>query len=249
MRASWLGPAASVTVAVVTAIVLRGPGTERVAGSAEHAGSGEADIEEVWLADCAVCHGSDALGTPRGPSLAGDGAAYTHYMLSTGRMPLDDPADAPARRPVAYSDEVIAGLVDYVAELVPGGPGIPKIEPGGDLSAGGVLYRGQCAACHAWSGDGGALLGRAAPPLRPATPVQVAEAVRLGPGTMPAFGRAALTDAELASLSRYVQYLDEPRDEGGWALGHLGPLAEGAVAWFVGIGVLLFALRRIGTRS
>ena len=38
-------------------------------------------------------------------------------------------------------------------------------------------------------------------------------------------------------------------DRGGAALWHLGPLAEGAVAVFVGLALLVVAVRWIGTRS
>jgi len=46
-----------------------------------------------------------------------------------------------------------------------------------------------------------------------------------------------------------VRYLDHPDDRGGDPLGHFGPLAEGAIAVFVGLGLLVLAVRWIGTRS
>ena len=85
--------------------------------------------------------------------------------------------------------------------------------------------------------------------MHPATPTQVAEAVRTGPATMPAFGTAALDEHQLQSLVKYVQYLDHPQDRGGNPLWHLGPVAEGAIGWIVGMGLLLGALRLIGTKS
>jgi hypothetical protein len=66
---------------------------------------------------------------------------------------------------------------------------------------------------------------------------------------MPAFGQAALDDHQLESLVRYVRTLDHPDDRGGSSLWHLGPLAEGAVAIFVGLALLVVAVRWIGTRS
>jgi ubiquinol-cytochrome c reductase cytochrome c subunit len=66
---------------------------------------------------------------------------------------------------------------------------------------------------------------------------------------MPTFGRAALTDAQLQSLVRYVRYLGHPDDRGGSPLWHIGPLAEGAIAVFVGLGLLVVAVRLIGTRT
>src|SRR5260221_2253862 len=44
-------------------------------------------IRTVFLADCAVCHGSKGEGTSAGPSLVGVGAAAIDYWVSTGRMP------------------------------------------------------------------------------------------------------------------------------------------------------------------
>jgi ubiquinol-cytochrome c reductase cytochrome c subunit len=107
----------------------------------------------------------------------------------------------------------------------------------------------NCAACHAWSGNGGALLHREAPPVHQATPTQIAEAVRGGPGNMPAFGQAALTDRQVDSIVRYVRYLDDPNDRGGSSLWHVGPLVEGAVAIVIGLGALVIATRWIGTRT
>lgn len=230
------------------------------------------DVEALYLRDCAVCHGADGRGTNRGPTLVGVGRASIDYYLSTGRMPLvaagrltqpgtpvaplpdrqlGDPEQTPRRRRPAYSAEVVRRLVDYTAELAGGtGPDIPRVHPrGADVAQGGEMFRLQCAACHAWAGDGGALLGREAPRLQPATSTQVAEAVRVGPGQMPAFGTAALSARQLDEVVAYVRYLDDPRDRGGNPLWHLGPVAEGAIGWVLGLGALLAAIRWIGERG
>jgi ubiquinol-cytochrome c reductase cytochrome c subunit len=150
-----------------------------------------------------------------------------------------------------YPPAVIDELVDYVVTIAGGdGPAIPSVRlDRGDLPEGGTLYRLNCAACHAWSGDGGALLHREAPSVHPATPTQIGEAVRGGPGNMPRFGEAAFTSQQLDSVVRYVRYLDDPEDRGGSPLWHLGPLVEGAVAVFLGLGALVLAVRWIGTRT
>lgn len=233
------------------------------------ASSAPVDARPVYLADCAVCHGYDGRGTQRGISLFGQGRAAVDYALTTGRMPLaavgrsevpgrpvaplpdasiGDPDVVPVRHAAAYPPEVIGALVDYVAELTDQtGPDIPVLQ-GGELVAGGVQFRLQCAACHAWSGQGGALVERPVPALGRATPVQVAEAVRAGPGQMPAFGQAALDDHQLSDLVAYVQDLKKPSDPGGQPLGHLGPVTEGAVA-LVGLIALLAMCRWIGERE
>ena len=48
-------------------------------------------IQRQYLADCAICHGADAKGTNRGPTLVGVGRASLDYYLTTGRMPITNP--------------------------------------------------------------------------------------------------------------------------------------------------------------
>jgi ubiquinol-cytochrome c reductase cytochrome c subunit len=152
----------------------------------------------------------------------------------------------PRRHKPPYSPEQIAALVDYTYNLVGGGgPDIPHVTDG-NLAEGGELFRLQCAACHAWAGDGGALFQREAPPLHDLTPREVAEAVRVGPDGMPAFGQAAVSDHQINSLVAYVLSLGSLRNRGGQPLWHLGPLVEGGVALFVGAPLLWLVIRRIG---
>jgi ubiquinol-cytochrome c reductase cytochrome c subunit len=208
-------------------------------------------VAAVYLRDCAVCHRADGEGIPhRGPTLLGVGAASVDFWISSGRMPLAAVGDEPTRAAPRYPRIMVQALVRYVARLAAGdAPAVPTREAiaGGSVAAGGVLFRAQCAACHAWSGDGGALLHRAAPTTHPASSTQIAEAVRTGPGAMPAFGRAALTDRQLRDVIAYTRRLASPDDRGGFDLAHLGPVAEGAIAVVIGLGVLLLAIRWIGT--
>ncbi len=222
----------------------------------------------MYQRDCATCHGATGQGTAVAPSLAGVGAAAIDFQLSTGRMPLlgtartnepgrpvaaqpgQQPFDADAataRHAPAYDATTIAALVDYVAGFGAGGPPIPTVGAG-DEAAGGTVFRLECAACHQWAGEGGALYQREAPSTHDATPVQIAEAVRTGPGQMPAFGEAALSAQQVNDLVRYVEYLDAPDDRGGSALGHVGPITEGAVA-LIAVGVITILLRWIGQRG
>ncbi|MDP8970911.1 MAG: c-type cytochrome, partial [Actinomycetota bacterium] len=173
--------------------------------------------EQMYLQSCAFCHGDRGEGTHRGPPIANAGAASTHYQLSTGRMPISEPRAQPQRTTPAFNDREIAALVEYVDSLGPGGPRIPEIHlEGADLGKGAVLYAANCASCHGASGVGSVLLGNAeAPPVFDATPLQVAEAIRVGPATMPAFSHEALDDEELNALVAYVLYLQQPWDAGG----------------------------------
>lgn len=211
------------------------------------------DVEagrQLYLVACTSCHGANGEGTDRGPSLVGVGAASAYYYLSSGRMPLSNPDVQPQRKPPVFSPRQIEQLTAYVASL-DGGPPLPHIEwRRGDLSLGYELYSNNCAPCHSSAGAGGAL-GHAvyAPPLDPATPLQIAAAVRVGPGAMPAFGPETFDEHELESVVRYVMYLKEPKDRGGFGLGHLGPLPEGFVAWVIGLMAMLAVARWIGTRD
>jgi ubiquinol-cytochrome c reductase cytochrome c subunit len=240
--------------------------------AAQVTGPAAADAaKDLYLSDCGVCHGDDGHGTNRGPTLVGVGRASLDYQLTTGRMPIapvgrapepGDPLrplpnqgvpelDEPVKRHApAYPPETVAALVDYVHRLAGGGgPDIPRVTgAGGDLAEGGKLFRLQCAACHAWAGDGGALLHVDAPSLHSSTPTQIAEAIRLGPGQMPAFGDAALTDEQTASVVAYVSHLNDVSDRGGRPLWHLGPVAEGGLALLALAGLMVF-LRWIGERG
>ena len=52
--------------------------------------------------------------------------------------------------------------------------------------------------------------GAKAPPLDAATPVQIAEAVRIGPYAMPPFPESAISDRELDAIVAYVEYAKTP---------------------------------------
>jgi ubiquinol-cytochrome c reductase cytochrome c subunit len=95
------------------------------------------------------------------------------------------------------------------------------------------LFAGHCAGCHQIVGAGGYVTGAVPPSLDKATDVQIAEAVRIGPYVMPRFSERAISNRQLDSIIAYVDYIKSPDDRGGWALGHIGPVPEGLVTWFV----------------
>jgi quinol---cytochrome-c reductase cytochrome c subunit len=204
----------------------------------------------TYLGDCAFCHGADATGTERGPSLQGVGEADVDFYLSSGRMPIAQDEQDPQRKAPAYDPHEIAAIVSYVGSLGAGtGPPIPQLDlAGASLGDGELLYTQNCASCHSSVAAGGALTnGKYAPTLRPSTPTQIAEAIRVGPGTMPVFGNDTLTDDQVNAIVKYVVYLQDPSDRGGFNLSHLGPITEGMIAFVIGLGALLFFVRRIGT--
>jgi ubiquinol-cytochrome c reductase cytochrome c subunit len=211
---------------------------------------------ELFISGCSSCHGLrgegviTADGERRGPSIVDSGEAGAYFQLSTGRMPLGNSLIIPLRKRPSYDARDIAALVAFVGSLGDGPP-LPIIDPAGaDLSRGGQVFLADCAACHSASGGGGALsYGRAAPKLSEAEPLEVATALRSGPGEMPVFGPAALDQADLDAVVSYVQYLRDPQDRGGLPIGRVGPVPEGFVALTLGIGSLIAAVAWIGTRS
>ncbi len=203
----------------------------------------------TWLRDCAVCHGPDARGGQGGPDITDRGAASIDFMVTTGRMPLPSPSAPLQRRPSPYDAREQRALVEYAATLV-NGPAIPEVTTRGvDVARGGQLYRERCASCHQAAGGGGAIAkGADAPDLSAATPVQVVEALRIGPGAMPTFPDASISEAEADQIAAYVEVLQDPADPGGIDLGRLGPVPEGLIAWVFGLGTIIVITRLLGQR-
>lgn len=205
----------------------------------------------LYLESCAACHGPGGVGSADGPPLIGVGAAAADFMLRTGRMPLSAPGAPMVRRDPVFSDQQIRALVDYVAGLDGGGgPAIPDVQvTGADLARGRDLFITSCAACHG-AGAGGDSVGGGfvAPQLLGIDPVTVGEAIRTGPGAMPVFGPGQISDDELGAIAAYLIYLQDEAAPGGLTLGGAGPVVEGYVAWLVGIGLLLLAVRQIERR-
>jgi ubiquinol-cytochrome c reductase cytochrome c subunit len=221
--------------------------------SAQVLASGTHDSVErgraLFVDGCSNCHGLAAHGRQGiAPSLHGVGAQAADFYLSTGRMPLAAIGDQPVRSKPAYTKAEIRDLVAYVASL--GGPPIPRVDPAsGSLSDGERLYADKCAGCHQIVGQGGIVTGAVVPDLQDATATQIGEAVRTGPYAMPRFGRTGLPDSDVDSIARYVLSTRDPEDHGGWGIGHLGPIPEGMVAWFLGLAALVLAIRIIGERT
>jgi len=238
------GPVAAVLLAV---------GVHSARATAREGESDPAAVErgrQLYLTGCAYCHGADGGGTSQGPELRGVGAAAADFQLSTGRMPNASPDRQSVSKRSPYTRAQIDDLVAYVASLGRG-PAIPDVSiPPGDLQEGGQLHLDNCAGCHSAAGNGGALsLGRDAPTLHDATPVQVAEAVRTGPGNMPVFGPETFTRKQVNSIVLYVEYLKKPENPGGLSLGLVGPITEGLVAILIGLGALMLLSRWIEPRA
>ncbi|HEX7084227.1 MAG TPA: c-type cytochrome [Gaiellaceae bacterium] len=182
------------------------------------------------------------------PSLVGVGAMAADFYLRTGYMPLPRLGIQPRRSRVLLTDRQIRDLTAYVASLGKG-PAIPTPHPErGNLSEGLHLFTDNCAGCHQVVAEGGYVTGATPPPLEDATSVQIAEAVRIGPYVMPRFSKKKISDSQLDSIIAYVQYAKHPDDRGGWSLGHLGPVPEGLVTWFLAATALVGVCIVIGKR-
>ena len=214
---------------------------------------------QLFGANCVTCHGPEGRGifspvqgaggtTGLGPSLQGVGARAADFYLGTGYMPLQNPHAEPRRSRVLFSERELQALIAYVASLQPG-PAVPMPHPErGNLADGLQQFTEHCAGCHQVSAAGGYVTNAVAPRLDDATPVQIAEAVRIGPYFMPRFSERQISNGQLDSIIRYVIYARHPDDRGGWALGHVGPVPEGLVAWFIGAAVLVATCLVIGRR-
>ncbi|TYK47982.1 c-type cytochrome [Actinomadura decatromicini] len=214
----------------------------------------------------------DAKGKPIAPSLIGVGAASVDFQVSTGRMPAMNPgAQVPRKEPVpdfntsiktdyeepekreaaekqkAQAEKNLADLRAWIASLG-GGPEVPPasaVDPDkGDVALGGKLFRTNCAQCHNFTGQGGALTGgKYAPPLSESdvTPTQMYEAMLTGPQAMPVFNDTTLTPQDKQAIISYLVKTREEPNPGGNGLGRIGPVSEGLAGWLIGIGLLVLA--------
>ncbi len=211
----------------------------------------EAAGRSLYEHSCITCHGSNLQGVKgRGPSLIGVGEAAVYFQVHTGRMPLTRQSSQGQDKPPVFSDEEIDQLMAYV-QANGGGPTLPSGDlRDGDLAAGGELFRLNCASCHNFVGEGGALSsGKWAPSLQNANDRTIYAAMLSGPENMPVFGDNQLTPEQKRSIINYVQTVHEQADPGGAGVGRIGPVAEGLVIWVVGISALMFGIFWMGSKA
>lgn len=228
--------------------------------------SGQADLDpqlvergnDLFQTNCAMCHGDggeglDQEGRAGGPSLIGVGPASVDLMLRTGRMPMDDQHERLRRGPPKFDETDRAALVAYVTSLAPGeGPQIPDVEgyESADLSLGMEQFTTNCAACHGPTAGGIAVGQRdISSNLDVASPVEIAEAVRVGPGVMPVFGEDVLDQEDLEAVTAWIVGLRDRPSPGGISVGRSGPVSEGFIAWLVGMGLLGIVMYLLGEKA
>jgi len=201
--------------------------------------------------NCSSCHGTSAEGSALAPNLRGVGAATVDLWVSSGWMPLTNPGAQPLPKPAKFDKAQTVAIANFV-ETLGGGPKIPKVDlAGASVSEGLSVFALNCAPCHTITGAGDALSnGISAPSLHSVTKTMIMEAVRTGPGNMPRFGPGTISTAQVHDVIAYVtRYIEHPRDPGGLGLGGVGPVAEGFVGLFVGVGLCVLAAFWIGDRT
>jgi ubiquinol-cytochrome c reductase cytochrome c subunit len=199
---------------------------------------------QIFLKGCSSCHGLNAEGGQIAPSLIGVGAASVDFQVGTGRMPMADMSTQAMRKPPVYNAEQTAQLAAYVASLAPG-PEVPNdsqlnYERDGNTAQGGELFRNNCAMCHNFAGQGGALTqGKYAPTLMGVDPKYIYEAMITGPQSMPVFSDKTITPAEKISIIKWIKSAEKEPNLGGASLGRVGPVTEGLLGWVLGLGLLI----------
>jgi ubiquinol-cytochrome c reductase cytochrome c subunit len=210
--------------------------------------------QALFAANCSSCHGNEARGKENvAPNLLGLGAGTVDFWVSTGRMPLANISAQSIRKPPRFNRNQTLEIAAWVQSLTPGeGTKVPVVRTAtANLESGNTLFTLNCAACHTISGAGDVLVGGAyAPSLHLATPTQVVEAIRSGPGNMPRFGTGNISNTEARDIAAYVTgVLQHPNNSGGAGLGGIGPVGEGFVGLLLGVGMLMLVCFWIGDRT
>ncbi len=215
-----------------------------------------AEGRTLFTETCSSCHGGLAQGGALAPSLQGVGSGEIDLWLVAGWMPLRTPESQPEAKPVWFNTPAqIQDVVAYVTSIKPGGFGEPtNIDlKNANVAQGFDMFSLNCAPCHTITGAGDALAnGVHAPPLRAhnVAAQQVLEAIRTGPQNMPKFSAEQMSDQQALDLAAFVtEDIQHPDNIGGIGLGGVGPVAEGFIGLFVGVGLCLLAAYWVGDRT
>jgi ubiquinol-cytochrome c reductase cytochrome c subunit len=232
---------AGVLVIIGTAYAVITSGAAAASLQATPSSAQIADGRNLFIEECATCHGLYAQGTTEAPSLVGVGAAAVNFQVTTGRMPAAELGAENDRKPPRLNAAQTAAIAAYIQSLG-GGPTVPSAAQvstaGANIGLGQQLFVADCAACHNFVGAGGALTdGKFAPALTKSTNTQIYEAMLTGPEAMPVFNDLTITPQEKRDIIAYVTTVRSEPNPGGFSLGRVGPVTEGLVAF---LGLLFF---------
>jgi ubiquinol-cytochrome c reductase cytochrome c subunit len=227
------------------------------------------DGASLYGVHCASCHGTDLGGSNGAPSLLAAGGSSVDFYVSTGRMPsaVRSSSDGAAHEGAAtiaaagvqnyhiapqFDERQMSAIVAYVDSRARQTIPIPAVRiDGATLQRGRTVFESNCQQCHGAAGEG-ATAGEqwTALPLYRATPTQIGEAIRVGPGVMPRFSSAQLSAGDIDAIATYVSYLQTAKqDYGGTVLDYLGPAGEGGIGAIFGLGMLFWVIYFTGTKA
>jgi len=205
----------------------------------------------IYAQQCAQCHGASGAGGPvagggRAPSLlAAENpevtVAYVDLVTSTGRMPpAGSPFDNRDRRVVLGDPEERAALITWMSREFGTDGELPEVGAG-DATRGLEIWTANCSHCHGATGAGGvAGAGTWTPQVNTRTPLEIAEAIRVGPFQMPRFEPEQISDQGLADVAAFLTAIEGEERTPLFGLLELNPVyAAGFVA---GIAVLMLIL-------
>jgi len=202
--------------------------------------------ERIFAQRCARCHGESGQGISAAITILGPSLEAEHNPGLVMAAEEIGPEHMPRFEYVLSVDQMraVSGYVAQKLAVIPVG--------GGNVSDGGELYRSYCATCHRTAVRGGALgfVGTNAPALTSDSAALIAGTIRWGPGPMPSFPQAVLTDAQVDSIVKYIQVVQHPANPGGRAMDWIGPVIEGVAAWCAVLALILFCIwTEIGGRG
>ena len=194
------------------------------------------DGKAIYQQRCAECHGEQGQGVSATMTMAGPPLLAEHEPSRVLTAMEAGPSHMP-RFGFVLSVEQMRTVAAYVTQKL---AVIPMDK--GSLPSGGELYRLDCNPCHGPTVRGGVLAfaGLNPPSLAQVSPPVIAGFIRTGIGPMPSFPPPVLSDEQIDSIVKYVEFMQHPPDAGGSPLGYFGPVAEGFIAWmtlFVIIGI------------
>ena len=191
----------------------------------------------IFSQKCSECHGDKGQGIAAAVTIAGPSLQAEHDLGKVMTAIERGPSHMPA-----FSRVLTAGQIEAVAHYVTSDLAVIPLGQG-NIGEGGKLFRMYCAACHRTAVRGGVLAfaGRNAPQLTDKSGALIAGAIRWGPGTMPAFPHAVLSDEQLASTVDYVRFVQHPPNPGGLSMEEVGPVAEGGLAALATLFVIVIA--------